>query len=108
MLSIRWDTLIVVAIVALMVACLVVQAVLRINGARLFEALRLSRAESRDEPTLYVIPAGESTLVGDWPCIGRPPASAHARRDTRVNRPRRSGWGKPARTRTAPVRRNVS
>ena len=107
MLSFRWETLVVGAIIVLMVSYLVAQAVLRINGSRLLEALRLSRLDSSHEPQLYVIPAQESTLVGDRPCIGRRATAATLRHDTRVQRPR-SRWGKPAPTRTTPVRRHVS
>jgi len=52
-LTIRWDTLFVVAIVLSMAGFLLVQAALRVDLFRLFEARRLARANPTDEPNLY-------------------------------------------------------
>jgi hypothetical protein len=108
MLSIRWETLMVVALIALMVGYLVVQATLRINGVRLLEALRLSRFDYGDEPQFYdIVPARESTLVGDQPSLRRPAASASTGHDARAHAHRRRRWGTHA-ARITPVRRHIS
>jgi len=52
MLSFRWDTVAVVAVVTLLLGYLMLQAVLRANGARLLAAFRLARDNASDEPNL--------------------------------------------------------
>ena len=53
MLTIRWDTLFVATIVIVLAGFLLVQAALRVELFRLFEARQLSRANTTDEPNLY-------------------------------------------------------
>ncbi len=53
MLTIRWDTLFVAMIVIVLAGFLLVQAALRVDLFRLFEARQLSRANTTDEPNLY-------------------------------------------------------
>jgi hypothetical protein len=52
MVSFRWDTLVVVALVGLMVGYLVLQAGLRTNFARLLGLFRLARRNAGGEPNL--------------------------------------------------------
>lgn len=58
MLTIRWDTVFVATIVIVLAGFLLVQAALRVDLFRLFEAHRLSRANTTDEPNLYEFFAG--------------------------------------------------
>lgn len=53
MLTIRWDTVFVAMIVIVLAGFLLVQAALRVDLFRLFEARRLSRANTTDEPNLH-------------------------------------------------------
>ena len=53
MLTIRWDTVFVATIVIVLAGFLLVQAALRVDLFRLFEARQLSRANTTDEPNLY-------------------------------------------------------
>lgn len=53
MLTIPWDTVFVATIVIVLAGFLLVQAALRVDLFRLFEARQLSRANTTDEPNLY-------------------------------------------------------
>lgn len=52
-LTFRWDTLFVAAMVILMAGLLLAQATLRIDLFRLFDARQLRREDLTDEPNLY-------------------------------------------------------
>lgn len=53
MLTFRWDTRFVAAMVILMAGLLLAQATLRIDLFRLFDARQLRREDLTDEPNLY-------------------------------------------------------
>ena len=53
MLTIRWDTLVVIAVIGLTASYLVMRALLRVSAARLIDALRDAR--SADEPSRSVV-----------------------------------------------------
>lgn len=53
MLTIRWDVLVLGGVLVLTSGYLVVQALLRVNVARLLEALGMARCDMTDEPCLY-------------------------------------------------------
>ena len=53
MLTIRWDTVFVATIVIVLAGFLLVQAALRVDLFRLFDARQLSRTNTTDEPNLY-------------------------------------------------------
>ncbi len=53
MLTIRGDTLFVATIIIVLAGFLLVQAALRVDLFRLFEARRLSRVNTTDKPNLY-------------------------------------------------------
>jgi hypothetical protein len=57
-LTFRWDTLFVAAMVILMAGFVLAQAALRVDLFRLFEARQISRANTTDEPNLYEFLAG--------------------------------------------------